>query len=323
MRALVQDEYGPPEVLRLEDVDSPPPGDDDVLVRVRASSINMADVDYLLGRPWLARLGTGLRRPRIRIPGTDMAGVVEAVGSKVSVFAPGDEVFADLTNVGGGAYAELVSVPADALTKKPARLSFEEAACLPSAGILAFQGLRGGRDLAEGARVLINGAGGNVGPLAIQLAKSRGAEVTATDRADKLELVRTAGADHVLDYTTSDYTSADAPYDFILDMAAYRPLLAARRALARGGRYMVLGGPVHRFFSTPLLGLLLLPFGRKRMGMPMWEANRREDMEALRVLAEEGHLRPIITRTVPLAEVPDGMRDVIAGEFSGKIAVRV
>jgi NADPH:quinone reductase-like Zn-dependent oxidoreductase len=323
MKAIVQDAYGDPDVLRLEEVEEPIAAAGQVLVRVRASSVNMADVDYLLGRPLIARLGIGWSAPKNRIPGTDMAGVVEAVGEGVEGFGVGDEVFADLTEIGAGGWAELVCVSADALTKKPANLTFEEAAAIPSSGILAYQGLGRTRRITAGEQVLVNGAAGNVGPFAIQLAKSCGAEVTAVDRADKLDFLRGLGVDHVIDYTSSDYTRGPTRYDFIVDMAAYRSLFAVRRAMKPGGSYMMLGGPILRFFLAPLMGVLLYVFGKKRMGMPMWEANNSEDMEALRELAEAGTIKPVITRSYKLEEVPEAMAQVMSGDFEGKVSITI
>jgi NADPH:quinone reductase-like Zn-dependent oxidoreductase len=323
MKAIVQHAYGPPDVLQLVDIDEPEPGDDEVLVRVRASSINMADVDYLLGRPWVTRLGMGLTRPKNVVPGTDMAGVVEAVGAGVVELSPGDEVFADLTDAGSGAWAELVSVPQVALTKMPAGVDFEQAAAVPSSGVLALQGLRARREIREGDQVLINGAAGNVGPFAVQIAKSFGAEVTGVDRTDKLELLRSIGADHVIDYTRADFTRGERRYDFVLDMVSSHPVGQVLRALNRGGAYVVIGGPLHRYFFAMTFGHLLALPGGKKTGMPMWEANKAADVAELAAMLAAGTLSPFIDRRFSLAEVPDALRYVDEGSFQGKVVITI
>jgi len=220
MKAIVRYEYGSPDVLELKDIDKPVATDDAVLVRVHAAGVNMADVDYLRGRPNAARLITGLRKPRNHALGLDIAGTVETVGKDTKLFRPGDEVFGDLTEFGFGGFAEYVSAPEDAFALKPSSLTFEEAATVPQAGVMALQGLRGKRPIQPGHKVLINGAGGNVGPFAVQIAKSFGAEVTGVDSTGKLDMMRSIGADHVIDYTREDYTQSGQRYDRILDVAA-------------------------------------------------------------------------------------------------------
>ena len=246
----MRSEYGPPDVLRLEEVAIPVPKADEVLVRMSASSVNMADVDYLLGRPKFARLGTGLRVPKNRGLGLDVAGVVEAIGENVTRFRPGDEVFGDLTEHGFGAFAEYVCAPEDAFAPKPKGLTFEAAAAAPQAGVLALQGLRGKRPVRPGQRVLINGAGGNIGPFAVQIAKSFGAEVTGVDGTEKLDLLRSVGADHVIDYTEVDYTATGQQYDRILDVAASRPIRESRRALRPKGVYVAVPGSITGVFQS-------------------------------------------------------------------------
>lgn len=238
MRAVVYDRYGPPEqVLRLEDVDQPPVGEHDVLVRVRAASVNSWDCDNLLGRPLLSRAGWGISRPRHRVLGADVAGDVVAVGGSVTRFRPGDQVFGDLSGSGWGGFAEFASAREDALERKPPELGYEQAAAMPQAGVMALQAV--GRDAGRRAmarRVLVNGAGGGVGTFAIQLARASGADVTGVDSTAKLDLMRSLGAETVIDYTSEDLGSLPDRFDLIVDVIARRSMSVYRRLLAPGGR---------------------------------------------------------------------------------------
>jgi NADPH:quinone reductase-like Zn-dependent oxidoreductase len=227
MKAIVRDKYGSPDVLELKDIERPVVKDDEVLVLVQAAGVNMADVDYLRGRPFVGRLVSGLRKPKNSVLGLDVAGRVEAVGKNATQFQPGDEVFGDLTWCGFGAFAEYVSKPENAFALKPAGMTFEEAATVPQAAIMALQGLRQKRRIRPGHKVLINGAGGSVGTFAVQIAKSFEAEVTGVDSTRKLDMLRSIGADHVIDYTQEDYTKSGQRYDRILDVAAFRSILAS------------------------------------------------------------------------------------------------
>jgi len=324
MRAIARSRYGPPDVLELRDVEVPAIGHEDVLVRVRASSLNMGDVDYMRGRPRFARLGTGLRRPRNAILGLDVAGVVETVGSAVTRFEPGDEVFADMTEHGFGAFAEYVAVPQSALARKPASMSFEEAATVPQSAILALHGLGGGRPLAAGQQVLINGASGNVGPFAVQIAKAAGAEVTGVCSTAKMDMVRAVGADHVIDYTAEDFTSSGETYDRILDVVGRRSLLACRRALRPGGTYVWVGGTTSTLLQAVLMGPLVSAFGSRKMGITWWwKPFKLEDVAFLTELIEAGQLRPVIDRRYPLQEVPDAIRYLESGKARGKIVITI
>ncbi len=321
MKAIVRDSYGGPEVLELREVDTPTPGPGEVLVRVRASSVNMADVDYVLGRPWLARAATGLRVPKARIPGIDMAGEIEAAGPGARRFVPGDRVMADLFDVGSGAWAEYVAVPEAALTPIPEGVSFEAAGATPSSGIFAIQGLRDKRPVKPGERVLVNGASGNVGPFAVQIAKSMGAEVTGVCRTDKMAAVREIGADHVIDHTAEDYRDSGERYDLILDVAGRGGVIGLRRSLEPGGGYVCIGanarGYVEAILLAPFVGLLS---GRK-MGLVMWRVNDQRDLADLGRLLNDGGIRPHIDSTYPLDEVPAALRRVQAGDFVGKLSV--
>lgn len=323
MKAIVRNRYGSPDALELREIDKPVVGDDEVLVRVRAAGVNMADVDYLRGQPYIARLGTGLPRPKNRVLGLDVAGTVEAVGSNVTRFQPGDEVFGDLTEHGYGAFAEYACAPEDAFAPKPAGLTFEEAAAVPQAGVMAVQGLVDKRRIRPGHEVLINGAGGGVGPFAVQIAKSFGAEVTGVDDPGKLDLVRSIGADHVIDYTREDYTTSGRRYDRVLDVAANRSIFDCRRALKPKGRYVVIPGSIARLFQAMLLGPLISTVGSRKMGMLMWKPFKREDVAILTELIEAGHVAPVIDRRFPLSEVAEALRYQEEGRARGKLVITV
>lgn len=322
MKAIVRDSYGSPDVLRFEDINKPIPGDDQVLVQVRAASINTADLDHLRGRPRIARIGTGLGSPRNRVLGFDMAGTVEAVGRQVTGFQAGDNVWADLFQNGGGAFAEYVCVPASILHPKPPGLSFEDAATLPHSAVLALQGLRGQGGVRAGARVLVNGAGGCVGPFAVQIARALGAEdVTGVDHGAKLDMIRSVGADHVVDYTRADFTRSARRFDFILDIASNHWLFANRRSLAAGGAYVQIARKLTGFAQAAVLGALVSMTGSRRMGAFMWVPNKREDLEFLAQLVASGKLTPHIDRSVPLNSVPEALRYQEEGLARGKIVV--
>ena len=258
MRAYVWERYGSPETLRMADVEKPTPDAGEVLVKVLAVSINPADWHSLRGKPLFSRATLGLRRPKHRILGADVAGQVEAVGSSVSTFKPGDEVYADLLEHGYGGFAEYVSVPVDVTSRKPANLSFEEAAAVPMAGVTALQGLRHLGDLRPEQRILINGASGGVGSFAVQIAAATGAEVTGVTSTRNLDLVRSLGADHVVDYTETDFAQGEGRYDLILDTIGNRSVSDLRRALAEGGRAAVTG-------FTTMSGMITCRCGAARM----------------------------------------------------------
>jgi NADPH:quinone reductase-like Zn-dependent oxidoreductase len=323
MKAIVRSEYGSPDVLDLKEVATPTPRDDEVLVRVRASSVNMADVDYLLGRPNIARLGTGLRKPNNSRLGLDVAGQVEAVGKNVAQFQPDDEVFGDLSEYGYGAFAEYACAPEGAFGPKPAGLTFEEAATVPQAAVMALQGLRGKRPIQPGHKVLINGAGGNVGPFAVQIAKAFGAEVTGVDHTRKMDLLRSIGADHVIDYTQEDYTKTRQQYDWILDVAAHRSIFECKRALKPKGVYVMVPGSMARMFQAMFLGPPISMAGSRKMGMLMWKPFKREDVVFLKELLEAGKVKPVIDRTYPLSKVPEALRYQQEGHTQGKVVITV
>ena len=321
MKAIVVRRYGAPDALRLEDAEQPRPGPGQVLVRVRAASINSWDWDNLRGSPFVNRMMNGLRRPKYLIPGADIAGRVEAVGEEVTRFRPGDEVFGDLCGAGWGAFAEYVCAPETALALKPARASFEQAAALPQAAVLALQGIRDYGRVQPGQRVLINGAGGGVGTFAIQLAKAAGAEVTGVDSAPKLEVVRSVGADRVLDYQRDDYTSHARRYDLILDVVGKRSMFEVERALAPGGSYIMVGGPMARLAQLLITGRWLARRAGTRMRILIHRANH--DLAEVAHLFDAGTLRPVIDGPHPLADTPNAMRRFGAGSILGKAVITI
>ncbi len=335
MKAIVQDRYGSADTLQLREVEEPVVGDDSVLVRVRAASVH-ADVWHAMrGQPYVLRiLGSGLRTPRNRIPGTDLAGQVQAVGTKVTRFRAGDQVFGQ-SFVGnlwrhGGALAECAAVPASRLELKPARLTFEQAAAVPTSGTLAVQGVRDEGRVQPGQRVLINGAGGAVGTFAVQLAAASGAQVTGVDAPDKLDMLWSIGADRVIDYTQEDFTRGDERYDLILDLAGARPWSECKRALTPDGTYVLsgydqFGSSGHRWFGS--LGrfaklIVVSPFERNLH--PFRGAKDPGDrLVVLKDLLEAGTLTPVIDRTYPLGEVPEAIRYLETGRAQGKVVITV
>ncbi len=321
MQAIRYHRYGGPEALALEDVETPVAGDDQVLVRVRAASVNALDWHALRGLPYLVRATDGLRRPRDGGLGCDIAGVVESVGEAVTRFRPGDEVFGMTIR----SFAELAVVREAGLVPKPANLSFEQAAAIPLAGSTALQGLRDKGRLREGSRVLVNGAGGGVGSFAVQIAKAFGAHVTAVTHPDAVDLARSAGADEVIDYTAADFTRQGIRYDLIFDTGGNRSFRDCARAMAPDGVLVICGAPKGNWLAPilrPTMGALRSRVGSRTFA-PFLAHRATEDLEALRELAEAGKLRPVIERTYALAEVPDAIRRIETGRVRGKLVVTV
>ena len=317
MRAVVFDRYGPAEVLRVEDVTTPTPGPDQVLVRIAATSINLSDWECLCGSPLYARIG-GLRAPARRTLGSDIAGTVEAVGDDVTRFRTGDEVYGDNLLLKGG-FAELAVAPESALAHKPYELTFNEASTIPQAGAIALQGTA---DVTAGQRVLINGAGGGSGSFAIQLAKHAGAHVTGVDNAGKLDFMRSVGADDVIDYRRDDFTRSREQYDHILDLVAHRSVFAYRRALARGGRYRSVGGSVSTLLQVVTVGTMVGLLTGRRLGV----LAVREGPTHFGPIAEScasGRVAIHIDRTVGLEDVAEALRRVGEGRALGKVVVEV
>ena len=326
MKAVVHDRYGGPEVVRLADIATPEPGDGEILVRVHAASVNRADLDTIEPRPSFLRLFLGVRRPRNRRLGTDVAGVVEAVGRDVTTFRAGDRVFADLFASGQGSFAEYVAAPAKVFLPIPDGIDFEVASTLPHSAILALQGLRtrGGSGVGPGAKVLIDGASGNTGPFAVQLAKWMGAEVTGVCSTEKVDFVRSLGADHVIDYTSTDFTKQSERYDWILAADSHHGILAVRRALRPGGRYVTLGGGSGDLLGGVALGPLTALLGSRRAGLMLWwKPFHPPDVETLTDLILAGRLTPAIDRRFPLDETEAALRMVHEGRANGKVVITV
>jgi NADPH:quinone reductase-like Zn-dependent oxidoreductase len=315
MKAMVRERFGPPEVLEMREVEQPRIGADDVLVRVHASTVSIGDWFWLTGTPRIMRPVSGLLRPRDPILGRDVAGTVEAIGANVTDLAVGDEVFGEVPN---GAHAEFVAAPAKLLTVRPANLTFEEAAAAPLAGVTALQGLRDAGGVRDGSRVLVNGASGAVGTFAVQIAKALGATVTGVASTRNLELVRSLGADHVIDYTTTDFTAGTKRYDVIFDLAGSHGIGDCRRVLAPGGTYVA---------STSKLGVLLraslrAPFSGGRVKVFAAKGSR-SDLEHLRNLIEAGKVRPVIDGRYPLERTADAFRAQGAGHAQGRKVITV
>ena len=315
METIVYDRYGGPEVLRVEELPTPSPAASQVLIEVAATSINLSDWECLRGSPVYARIG-GLRSPARRTLGSDIAGVVRAVGDGVTRFQVGDEVFGDSLALKGG-FAEYVVAPESVLAPKPAALTFEQASTLPQAGAIALQGTRWAR---PGSRVLINGAGGGSGSFAVQLAKRAGAHVTGVDNAGKQEFMRSLGADETLDYAVDDFTRASQPYDLVLDLVAHRSVFAYRRSLSRGGRYRCVGGSVDTLLSVLAAGAVVGPLsGRSIQVLAVMEGPTH--FQPLVDLCASGELRIPIDRSFPLAETPAALTYVGGGRALGKVVV--
>jgi NADPH:quinone reductase-like Zn-dependent oxidoreductase len=325
MKAIVQDTYGSAEVLKFADIDRPVPKDNEVLLRVQAAGLHRGDWHIMTGLPYLIRLvvpSLGLRRPKVRVRGMDVAGTVEAVGSKVTRFQPGNEVFGWCD----GAFAEYACAPQDQLAAKPANLSFEQAAAVPTSAFAALQGLRDSGQVQPGQTVLIIGAAGAVGSFAVQLAKAFGAQVTGVCSTPQVELVRSIGADEVIDYTRADVTDGTRQWDLILDTAGHRSLSQLRRALTPKGTLVIVGsegrGRWLGGFGRSLRAPMLSRFVGQRLRM-LASKPRQDDLVVLAELIEAGKLTPIIGRTYPLGEVPEAIRQLEQGHTRGKLVITV
>jgi NADPH:quinone reductase-like Zn-dependent oxidoreductase len=324
MRAAVRERYGPPDVVHLTEIDRPIPAGDQVLVRVHAASVNRADLDGLTPRPSFVRSFMGLRAPRNHRIGLDVAGIVESVGATVTRFQPGDNVFGDMFAYGQGAFAEYVCVPERAFASMPHGMSFEDAATLPHSAILAVQGLRlrNGQTIRRGDKVLIDGASGNVGPFAVQIAKSVGADVTGVSSTAKTDFVRSLGADHVIDYTKVDYTTTGERYDWIVDTDSHHSILRCRRALRPKGVYVTLGGTSSPILQALVMGPLISMFSDRWSGLLLWwKPFDPEDVATLKQLIADGKVKPVIDRRFPLSEVVEALRWVDEGRARGKVVI--
>ena len=323
MKAIVCMKYGPPEVLRFQEVERPVPRDNEVLVQVHASSVNKADWIMLRGKPFIVRImASGLFKPKNRIPGSDVAGRVEAIGKDVKQFHPGDEVFGNLARCGRGAYAEYVCAPENALALKPANITFEEAAATPLAGLTALQGLRDKGRIRPGQKVLIYGASGGVGTFAVQISKSFGAEVTAVCSPSNLDLARSIGADRVIDYTEEDFTGDGQHYDLILGANGHRSIGDYKRALVPKGIYVMSGGTGAQISQALFLGPLISMTGSRKMGGLTAKMNKN-DLVYMAELLGSGKVKPVIERCFSLSEVPDAFCYFQAGHARGKLVIIV
>lgn len=323
MKAIVFTRYGPPDALLLKEVPKPVPKEYEVLIEVRASSVNSWDWEFLKGIPLINRLLYGLFKPKKtkQILGADVAGIVEAVGRSVSRFQRGDEVFGDLWDNWGG-FAEYACAHETALEPKPENLTFEKAAAVPQAGVLALQGLRKAGQMQPGQKVLINGAGGGVGTFAIQLAKLSGAEVTGVDASHKLNVVRSVGADHVLDYAEEDFTKTGERYDRIIDCQNFRSMFDNKRALRSGGTYAMVGGSIPRVYQLWFLSLIGL-LTREDRKLCLVAEGPNKGLANLKELIEAGKILPVVDRTYTLSEVPEALRYFGEGRHKGKIVIAI
>lgn len=323
MKAIVYKKFGQPDVLHLEEVKKPFPGDDEVLVKVFAASINAGDWHLLTGDPLLMRFtGVGILTPKNSILGSDVAGRVEAVGRKVRQFRPGDEVFGDIFGLGSGSFAEYVSVPESVLALKPSNISFEEAAAVPLAAVTALQGLRDRGHIQARQKVLINGASGGVGTFAIQIAKAFGTEVTAVCSTRNVEMARSIGANHVIDYTKEDFTKNGIQYDLILAVNGYQPLSAYKRALTPQGNYVFTGGSAAQTIQSLFLGPIMSKTDGQKMTSVYQKANQK-DLRIIRDLLEDGRIKPVIDARYPLSETPEAFRYFGRGHARGKVIINI
>ncbi len=326
MKAIVRGRYGSPDVLELTEIDKPEPGDDEVLVRVHAASVNPADWHFLRGTPYIARLQLGLRKPKDRVLGCDVAGRVEAVGKDVTMFRPGDDVFGSPFMHGLGAFAEYVCVPEDLLAPKPATLSFDHAAAVPLAASTALQGLRDHGRIEPGHKVLIIGASGGVGTFAVQIAKSFDAEVTGVCSTRNVDMVRSLGADHIIDYTKEDFTQSGQQYDLIFQLAGTRSPSECRSALTSNGTLVISSGESEGRWIGPvdrvIKALVLSPFVSQKLATFTVKPNR-EDLQLLKQFIEDGTLTLVIDRTYRLAQVPEAIRYLEEGRARGKVVITV
>jgi NADPH:quinone reductase-like Zn-dependent oxidoreductase len=318
MKAIVRYQYGSPDVMKLEEIEKPIPSDDEILIKIHAVSINGSDREGLIGKPLYARIG-GLRKPGYPILGSDIAGRVERAGKNITKFKPGDEVFGEIPGYHGG-FAEYACAPEKTLLRKPAIMSFEEAAAIPQGAMLALYGIREKGQVQPGQQVLINGAGGSAGTFAVQLAKLHGAEVTGVDNTFKLDFLRSLGADYVIDYTRQDFTKTGKQYDLILDLIAHRSVFAYRRALKLNGTSFFVGGSLGTLFQILLLGPWIKRSTGRNVRILMVPQNSK-DLMAIMELFEAGKIVSVIDRRYSFREVPEALRYVTEGRAKGKVVI--
>ena len=320
MKAIYYTKYGPPDVLEVKEIEKPVPRDNEVLIKIHAASINSWDWDVIRGHPWIVRLW-GLTGPKYKIPGCDMAGVVESVGKDVRQFKPGDEVYGDLNQSKFGAFAEYVCAFEKSLTLKSPAMSFEQAAAIPQAASLAIQALRDRMPVAAGKTLLIKGAGGGVGSFAIQFAKSYGLEVTGVDSADKFDMMRSLGCDHLIDYKKEDFTKSGKRYDLILDVNTTQSFLDFTRVLNRGGVYATVGGSIGRLLQSVIYKPWVSRFRRKKFNMVILKTN--QDLSYFNELFEAGKLKVWIDGPYKLDEASDAFKAFSQAKFKGKIVFTI
>lgn len=321
MKAIDYKKYGSPNVLKLQDIEKPIPKDDEVLVKVQASSINSWDWDRLTGKPYLYRLLSGITKPKLKVLGADIAGIVEQVGKNVTHIKAQDEVYGDMCEGNWGGFAEYVCANEKALIIKPLGMTFEQAAAIPQACVMALQGIRDQRQIKSGSKVLMNGAGGAVGSFAIQLAKLLGAHVTGVDGKHKHDFIKSCGADEVIDYKKENFTNNGQQYDLILDVVANRSVFEYKRALSEHGVYAMIGGKIPTVLQVVMLGPLLSKKGGKKIGILAHQPNK--GLAYLNELFDAGELIPKIDKTFALHEVPDAFRYFEGGNFHGKIVIKI
>lgn len=322
MKAIVLAKYGTPDVLHIAEVIKPMPLENELLVKIHAASVNFADWHMMSGEPLIVRLSGGLFKPTMAIPGADIAGTVEAVGQKVTQFKRGDEIYGDLSTLGFGGFAEYVCAPEHAVALKPANLTFAETAAVPMAAVTALQVLRDAGQVHSGQKVLIHGAAGGVGTFAVQLAKLFGAEVTGVCSTKNVDLVRSLGADHVIDYTKEDFAVSGLRYDLILGINGNRSIYDYRRALTPQGKYFMIGGSDKQIFQSMFLGPILSGNGGQTFKMFPAKISQT-DLMCIKELIEAGKLKPVIDRCYPLSEIPDAMRYIGEGHARAKIVIKV
>jgi NADPH:quinone reductase-like Zn-dependent oxidoreductase len=322
MRAVVHEKYGSPDVLELKEVQKPVPDDDQVLIKVRAASLNASNLFLLKGDPFLVRFAFGLRKPKFIIAGSDIAGTVEAVGKNIKQFQPGDEVFGDLSECGWSGFAQYAVATEQAIALKPSKLSFEEAAAVPMAGATALQALRDKGKVQSGQKVLINGASGGVGTFAAQIAKAFGAEVTAVVSTRNVEIAESLGVDHVIDYTKENVTEKEEKYDVIISVNGINPLSAYNRILNQNGILVLVGGSTSQLLLLMMVGPWMSMTGNKKMHSFM-QKPKQEDLVFLKELFEARKIKSVIDRTYTLDEAPEAFRYLAEGHAKGKVVITV
>ena len=321
MRAVVYEKYGSTDVLELKDIPKPEPKDHEVLVKVVASSVNSWDWDRLTGKPYLYRLLSGITKPKLKILGADVAGIVELVGKDVKTIKTGDHVYGDLSECNWGGFAEYVCASEDALIHKPQTMSFEQAAAIPQAAVMALQGLVEKKHIQPGQKLLMNGGGGAVGTFAIQLAKHFGAEVTCVDHTSKLDFMRSLGADQVIDYTIENFTKTGDRYDVIVDVVANQSVFDYKRALKDDGIYLMIGGKIPSILQIAFLGPLISKKGGKQIRILGIKTNK--DLNFINELFEAGKLKPVIDKIYPLSETAQALQKIGDGTVMGKVVVKI